>query len=119
MQKKIEQTRYIFDSFGFIIIAALLLSACQSSTSNAGYAAPPPEALPVITVSSMAATTFQEFSASLEGSKDIQVRPQIEGYIEKIFVDEGGFIKFYLLSSDIHALNVFLSFLSGSSHFTH
>ena len=53
----------------------------------------PPQSLPVITVSTMPATTFQEFSASLEGSKDIEIRPQVDGYIDKIYVDEGAHVR--------------------------
>src|SRR5260221_2409314 len=93
MQTKIKQTRYIFHLFVFIITAAFILYACKSSTNNAGYGPPPPQALPVIAVSSMPATTYQEYSASLEGSKDIEVRPEIDGYIEKIFVDEGAHVR--------------------------
>lgn len=52
-----------------------------------------PQALPVLTVSSMSATTYQEFSASLEGSKDIEIRPQVEGYIDRIYVDEGAHVR--------------------------
>ncbi len=93
MQTKIKQTRYIFHLFVFIITAAFILYACKSSTNNAGYGPPPPQVLPVITISSMPATTYQEYSASLEGSKDIEVRPEIDGYIEKIFVDEGAHVR--------------------------
>jgi membrane fusion protein (multidrug efflux system) len=77
----------------FAITIMTGLYSCQSSASNAGYATAPPERLPVITVSSMPASTYQEYSASLEGSRDIEVRPQVEGYIEKIFVDEGAHVK--------------------------
>jgi membrane fusion protein, multidrug efflux system len=93
MQKKIGQTRYISHLSVFIITAAFILPACKSSTGKAGYGAPPPQALPVITISSMPATTYQEYSASIEGSKDIQVRPQVDGYVEKIFIDEGAHVK--------------------------
>ena len=92
-KKNFKQTRYIVYSFAFIIIAAFILYACKSSTSNAGYGPPPPQALPVITITSMPATTYQEYSASLEGSKDIEVRPQVEGYIERIYVDEGAHVR--------------------------
>jgi membrane fusion protein (multidrug efflux system) len=76
----------------FIIIAMLVLHACKSSTGNA-YMAQPPQSLPVITVVSMPSTTYQEFSASLEGSKDIEIRPQVEGYLDKIYVDEGAHVR--------------------------
>jgi membrane fusion protein (multidrug efflux system) len=93
MQKFFKQIRYIFHLPGFIIFTAFILYACNSSTGGSGYGPPPPQALPVITISSLPATTYQEYSASLEGSKDIEIRPQIDGYIEKIFVDEGAHVR--------------------------
>lgn len=66
--------------------------ACSSSAApNAGEAQP--QALPVVAVTQQQATVNQEYSASLEGSKDIEIRPQVEGYIEKIFVDEGARVR--------------------------
>ncbi len=35
----------------------------------------------------------QTYSTSLQGKENIQLRPQISGYIEKIYVDEGAFVK--------------------------
>jgi membrane fusion protein (multidrug efflux system) len=81
-------------SFFLIAIAAVTLYACNSSSGNegGGYQQGPPT-LPVLTVSTSPATVFQEYSASLEGSKDIEIRPQVEGYLEKIFVDEGAQVR--------------------------
>jgi len=93
MQKNLKQSGYIFQLTVFIVIGAFILHACKSSTNNAAYGPPPPQALPVITISSMPATTYQEFSASLEGSKDIEVRPEVDGYIERIYVDEGAHVR--------------------------
>ena len=77
-----------------VIIAAVIFSSCNSSSGNGGgYPQAPPPQLPVITVSSMAATTYQEFSASLEGSKDIEIRPQVNGYLDKIYFDEGAYVR--------------------------
>lgn len=53
----------------------------------------PPQELPVITVSSIPATTYQEYTASLQGRKDIEIRSQVDGYIEKIYIDEGARVK--------------------------
>lgn len=75
-------------------LATVLLYSCNSSTGNTGMpGAPPPQSLPVITVNAMPAVTFREFSASLEGSKDIEIRPQVSGYIDKIYVDEGAHVR--------------------------
>jgi membrane fusion protein (multidrug efflux system) len=77
-----------------IIVSTLILSACSSSSGNGGaMPAPPPQTLPVITAGNQPATVYQEFSASLEGSKDIEIRPQVDGYLDKIYVDEGAYVR--------------------------
>ena len=53
---------------------------------------PPPE-LPVFSVQSTSATTYQEFTASLEGTKDIEIRAQVDGYLDRIYVDEGAIVR--------------------------
>lgn len=53
----------------------------------------PPQELPVITVSIVPATTYQEFTASLQGKKDIEIRPQVDGYIDRIYIDEGARVR--------------------------
>jgi membrane fusion protein, multidrug efflux system len=79
---------------GIPILSALIaLQSCHSSPAGAGYYTPPPPNLPVITVSNRPFTTYREYTASLEGSNDIEIRPQVAGYIEKIYVDEGAFVK--------------------------
>jgi len=69
------------------------MSACHNSEAGPAYGPPPPPALPVVTVTDRPFTTYREYTASLEGSNDIEIRPQVNGYIEKIFVDEGAFVK--------------------------
>jgi membrane fusion protein (multidrug efflux system) len=76
-----------------VIIAAVILYSCNSSASNAGGYQQAPPALPVLTITKVPATTYQEFSASLEGSKDIEIRPQVDGYLDKIYVDEGAYVR--------------------------
>jgi membrane fusion protein (multidrug efflux system) len=76
-----------------ILSALIFLQSCQSNQAGAGYFAPPPPNLPVFTVSDRPFTTYREYTASLEGTNDIEIRPQVNGYIEKIFVDEGAFVK--------------------------
>ncbi|WP_229310621.1 efflux RND transporter periplasmic adaptor subunit [Larkinella arboricola] len=38
-------------------------------------------------------TTFQEFPATLEGKVNVEIRPQVEGYLEQIYVDEGAAVR--------------------------
>jgi membrane fusion protein (multidrug efflux system) len=79
---------------GIPILSALIaLQSCNGPKANAGYALPPPPDLPVVTVTERPFSTYREYTASLEGSNDIEIRPQVGGYIERIFVDEGALVK--------------------------
>ena len=80
--------RKYLSTVGLILSVSAGLQSCHSSEGNAGYAMPTPS-LPVITLSDRPFTSYQEYSASLEGSKDVEIRPQVNGYLDKIFVDEG------------------------------
>jgi membrane fusion protein (multidrug efflux system) len=76
-----------------VLLEVVALQSCNNPAANSGYVMPPPPVLPVISVSDRPFTTYREYTASLEGSNDIEIRPQVSGYIEKIFVDEGAFVK--------------------------
>jgi len=78
----------------YMAFALLTGYGCNSSSSapDAGGYAPQIQSLPVITVMDTTAATYKEFSASLEGSKDIEIRPQVDGYLDKIYVDEGAYV---------------------------
>ncbi len=76
-----------------LTIMALVFTGCKSSpAAGGGYQMPPPE-LQVFAVTSAPATTHQEYSASLEGTKDVEVRPQVDGYLDRIYVDEGAYVR--------------------------
>jgi len=85
--------RLIFNSLlaisGFLLLVSA--SSCQSTSGNPMAA--PVQSLPVITINNLPATTYQEFSATLEGSQNVEIRPQVEGYIDKILVDEGAYVQ--------------------------
>src|SRR5690606_56145 len=83
----------ILSVFALAAVVAVVLAACTSSSGNPGTMTQPPQLLPVLIVQQTPATTYQEYSASLEGSKDIEIRPQVDGYLEKIYVDEGAHVK--------------------------
>jgi len=70
----------------------ILEYGCSSSAAENTMTMPPPQ-LPVITVSTAPATTYQEFPASLEGKVNVEIRPQVDGYLDKIYVDEGAYVK--------------------------
>ncbi|WP_374948335.1 efflux RND transporter periplasmic adaptor subunit, partial [Mucilaginibacter sp.] len=74
-----------------IAIIAISLFSCGPKTQTAQ--APPPPALPVATVGTGSQTTYQDYPASIEGTVNVEVRPQVSGALDKVFVDEGAFVK--------------------------
>lgn len=74
-----------------ILMLAVFVYGCSSP--KAGPAPQGPPQLPVMAVTAAPATTYLEFPASLEGKVNVDVRPQVSGYLEKIFVDEGAYVK--------------------------
>ena len=73
----------------FTLSVALL--SCKSSPDQTA-AAPPPPVLPVSMVNESTETTFIEYPASIQGAVDIDVRPQVSGYLQSVLVNEGAFV---------------------------
>jgi membrane fusion protein (multidrug efflux system) len=76
--------------FVFALSLMVLLYSCSSKPAETVM---PPAQLPVMSVVTAPGTTYQEFSASLEGAVNVEIRPQVDGYLEKIYVDEGAYVK--------------------------
>jgi membrane fusion protein, multidrug efflux system len=81
--------KYLISSV-ILIAVAVYVGGCNEAQGT--QAAPPPQAPPVLPINSAAATTFQEFSASVEGKTNVEIRPQVSGYLEKIYVEEGAYV---------------------------
>ena len=64
----------------------------QSAAENASHTMPPPQ-LPVIKIETATATTYQAFPASIQGKVNVEIRPQVDGYLQKMYVDEGAYVK--------------------------
>lgn len=77
---------------GLSLVVITFLYCCKDGAAPAGAGSMPPPALPVITATSMPATTYQDFTASVEGKRDVEIRPQIDGYLTAIEVDEGAYV---------------------------
>ena len=75
-----------------IYLALIALSLYSCTPKPQAFVAPPPPALPVVTIVSGNETTYQEYPASIEGAVNVEVRPQVSGALDKVFVDEGAFV---------------------------
>lgn len=74
-----------------LIAFSVLLQNCTGGSANPVAQNQPP-VLPVMATTTSPATVFQEFSASLQGKVNVEVRPQVDGYLEKQYVDEGAYV---------------------------
>jgi membrane fusion protein (multidrug efflux system) len=79
--------------FLYSLIVMAVFTGCASSSARSDGAAPPPPALPVFKVAAVPATTYREYNAALEGKVNVEIRAQVDGYLDKIFVDEGAYVK--------------------------
>lgn len=50
-------------------------------------------ALPVKTLKKDSAVTTFSYLGAIEGKVNVEIRPQVEGILEKIYIDEGAFVK--------------------------
>ncbi|MBW8683371.1 efflux RND transporter periplasmic adaptor subunit [Chitinophaga rhizophila] len=75
-------------------LAWVIINGCQSGKANesAAQAMPTPE-LPVLTLDTATALTAREYAAILEGKENVDIRAQVNGYLEKVYVEEGSFVR--------------------------
>ena len=90
--KKFKRYQLTIALFSIGISTTILITGCNSSSGSMVQAQTAP-ILPVLTLTTTAATTYQEYSASLEGAKDIELRPQVDGTLDRIYVDEGAYVR--------------------------
>ena len=73
------------------LASSIFLLSCSSQQQQQG--APPPPSLPVVAVTSGQQTVYQEYPASIEGIANVEIRPQVEGTLDVIYVDEGAKVR--------------------------
>lgn len=75
-----------------ILLAIIAIALFSCSPKQPAAQAPQAPALPVATIRPGNDTTYQEYPASIEGTVNVEVRPQVSGSLDKVFVDEGAFV---------------------------
>lgn len=78
-------------SFLGAIAALLIVASCGKKEEQAPPMGPMP--FPVQTVAKQDATIFEEYTANLEGQQNVEIRPKVNGFIQKIYVDEGQVVR--------------------------
>lgn len=81
-------------SFLSILAASLIIASCGKNDKSAqAGGAPQIKEYKTVTLQLESATLNSDFPASIQGQQNIEIRPRVEGYIDKIFVDEGAVVK--------------------------
>ncbi|PWS27208.1 efflux RND transporter periplasmic adaptor subunit [Pedobacter yonginense] len=80
----------------FSISIGMLLASCggnDDAKKAAAAAAAGPQAYPVFTVNAQSTELNSDYPATIEGIQNIDIRPKVDGFIQKILVDEGAVVK--------------------------
>jgi membrane fusion protein (multidrug efflux system) len=76
--------------FGTLIAVLFLVSCGKKEQPVVAPAAAP---FPVQTVRIQDAVVYQEYTANLQGQQNVEIRPKVNGFIQKVYVDEGQYVK--------------------------
>jgi len=85
IKTNIKMKNVIITSF----ILALVLSSCADKQQAPAPAAP---LLPVLAIQNSNAVTDAEYPASIQGTVDVEIRPQVSGNLDRVLVDEGAYV---------------------------
>ncbi|PWS31054.1 efflux RND transporter periplasmic adaptor subunit [Pedobacter paludis] len=80
----------------FSMSIGMLLASCggnDDAKKAAAAAAAGPQAYPVFTVNAQTTELNSDYPATIEGIQNIDIRPKVDGFIQKILVDEGAVVK--------------------------
>ncbi|UZJ39540.1 efflux RND transporter periplasmic adaptor subunit [Prosthecochloris sp. SCSIO W1102] len=75
-----------------VIMFSVALAGCGGGSRDGGMQQQAPQ-LPVMKIESSSTVVAKQYSALLEGVVTVEVRPQVDGTLQEIAVDEGAFVK--------------------------
>jgi membrane fusion protein (multidrug efflux system) len=79
-----------------IILGGAVLTSCGGKNDKAAQAAAAANQVKdfkVLQLQPRDATLNTEYPASIQGQQNIEIRPKVDGYVDKIYVDEGAVVK--------------------------
>ncbi|HLQ99280.1 MAG TPA: efflux RND transporter periplasmic adaptor subunit [Sphingobacterium sp.] len=84
--------KHLLYSF-YIALATSIIAACSSGKTEESDNLSNAIALPVASIDTSTATIVNSYHGKIEGKINVEVRPQIEGQLQDIYVDEGDFVE--------------------------
>lgn len=79
---------YILTSMAIILLG---LSSCKDSSQQQMAQEPMP--FSVQSAEKTNVTIYNEYAANIEGEQNIEIRPKVDGFVDKIYIDEGSQVK--------------------------
>lgn len=79
-----------------LLFLGVMLASCGGKDEKAAEAAAKaagPQLYPVFTVATQTTTLNTDYPATIQGIQNIDIRPKVDGFIEKIYIDEGAIVK--------------------------
>lgn len=97
LQPSIMTKRIHFFTVYFYLVL-LTFTSCGDKNNNAGGGTGGAQAnaakdYPVLTITPRTTTLYNDFPATIQGQQNVEIRPKIDGYIERIYVDEGAAVR--------------------------
>lgn len=80
----------IMKKITFLSLMAVFLTSCADKP-QAPAAAPAP-LLPVMAITTENTSTDAEYPAAIQGTVDVEIRPQVSGNLDRVLVDEGAYV---------------------------
>ncbi len=74
------------------ILLLLFVCSCSSGPGQQNQASAETPAQ-VITIDTTTTLTYKDYPGMLEGMVNVEIRPQVDGYLENVFVDEGAYVE--------------------------
>lgn len=91
---KTGKKTFIMGFAALLMIATLILiNSCNLKTKDHSNGEDNALALPIIKIDTATAVTIKDYIGTIEGKVNVEIRPQVEGLLEEIYVDEGSFVK--------------------------
>jgi len=90
MQQNIKYKLIKIGALLVMVYASVFLQSCSLKADTDKKESPP--SVSTIIIKTDSATTSRQYASILEGVANIEIRPQVGGYLEKIFVDEGSHV---------------------------
>ena len=84
-----KKTSFIFKRFGTFMILLLALSACNDNKKSA----PQMLQIPIVDVIKEDVPIYQDFIGQIYGQYDIPIRTRVIGFLDKIYFQEGTYVK--------------------------